>query len=440
MNKIHFFGETPAELDPPVRGDKISGERYYSKEWMKAEWKHVFGKVWHVGGLVSELEEPGDWVSHNLGRDSFIMVLQEDGSIKAFYNACIHRGNRLVWSDLGAGDRITCSYHGWQFGNDGTLLRVQDEKDFPGGSPCGKAKLTEIKCDTWGGFIWFTMDLDAKPLLEWLVPYPELLASYQMEKMTRVLYMTAEIPCNWKIIRDNFNESYHLPTLHPELAPFIDDEYTDTVFEMYPNGHNRMVMKGCHPSQRLDLPDNMQPPLDDVLRMWDLDPKDFEGRATEARTAIQKAMRKLGPERGFHYFDTLTDSQLTDYHHCTFWPNFSLTMGPEGFQVLRSEPHPTDPEKCIFDHWYFMHEVKGRDMVETPLGQLPFEAAERQVVKFGETSLGFVADQDMSIAVGQQQGLHSAGYKGGMLTNQEKRIQRFHEMLNDACGIHGEIE
>ena len=37
----------------------------------------------------------------------------------------------------------------------------------------------------------------------------------------------------------------------------------------------------------------------------------------------------------------------------------------------------------------------------------------------------------MSVSVSQQQGLHSRGYLGGLLTGQEKRIQRFHELLND---------
>jgi phenylpropionate dioxygenase-like ring-hydroxylating dioxygenase large terminal subunit len=180
MIREHFFGVTPEELDPPTRGDPITGQRYYSRAWMEAEWKHVFTKVWHVGGLVSELEEPGDWVSHNLGQESVIMILQEDGSIKAFFNTCIHRGNRLVWSDLGGGERITCSYHGWQYGKDGTLVHAQDAEDVMGGNPCGKARLVEMPCDTWGGFIWFNMDPGAKPLLEWLDPYPELLAGYQM--------------------------------------------------------------------------------------------------------------------------------------------------------------------------------------------------------------------------------------------------------------------
>ncbi len=431
MNVKSDFDGATAELDPPVRGDPITGERYYCRDWAKAEWEKVFTRVWHIGGMASDLEETGDYLCHNIGRESVLMIRQQDGSVRAFFNACLHRGNRLVWSELGGAPAITCSYHGWRWGPDGVLLSAQDAEDFEGGNPCGKARLVEIACAVWGGFVWFNMDKNAKPLLDWLGPVAAQLEPYQMEKMTRVLYMTAEVNCNWKIIRDNFNESYHLPTLHPELATFINDDYTDTIFEMFPNEHNRMIMKGVQPTKRTPQFDHVEAPLDDVLRAWELDPADFKGRAHEAREAVQKQKRALGEQKGYLHFSTMSDNQLTDYYHYTLFPNLTFTMGPDGFQVLRSEPHPTDPEKCIFDHWYLAHEIKGQDQVETPMGMMELKNAERIRCKHGDRSLGFVADQDLSIAVGQQEGLHSRGYTGGLLTKQEKRIQRFHEILND---------
>ena len=434
MSVETFLGKRLAEFDPPVRGDRITPERYYSREWMEKEWKGLWTKVWHIGGLMSELQQPGDYVVHNFMRESVIMIRQDDGSVRAFFNSCRHRGNRLVFSEIGGSDMITCSYHGWQWGKDGVLRHLQDPEDFPGGNPCGRIKLVEVACDNWGGFVWFNMDRKAQPLREWLAPLPEQLTGYQMETMKRVLYVTAEIPCNWKFIRDNFNESYHLPTLHPELATFIDDDYTDTSFEMYPSGHNRMVQKGCSPSGRLDLPEAVEPDLAAILRQWELDPEEFQNRAKDARIALQKQKRTLGKERGFKHHDTMTDSQLTDYYHYTLWPNLTITMSPDGFQILRSEPHPTDPEKCIFDHWYLMPPVEGRTEVVTPIGIVPYKDAERDRFAYGEKSLGFVADQDMSIVVGQQEGVHSRGYTGGILCGQEKRIQRFHELLNDAVG------
>ncbi len=431
MTVENFLGRKIAEFDPPVRGDPITGDRYFTKEWMDKEWDQVWTKIWHVGGMAYDLEEAGDYIMHKLRHESVIMVRQQDGGIKAFYNACPHRGNRLVIDEIGGAPRITCAYHGWQFEPNGTLVSAQDPDDFAGGNPCGKTKLVEIPCDTWAGFVWFSMDKNAKPLRQWLAPLPDLLEGYALDKQMRVQYIRTELDCNWKIIRDNFNESYHVPTLHPELATFINDDHTDTIFEMFPGGHNRMVMKGMQPSARSQNKDRIEAPLDAMMLTWGLDPKDYAGRTYEIRTDAAKAMREQGPARGYDYFANLTDSQLTDYYHCTFFPNVTLTVSSDGFQLLRTEPHPTDPEKCIFDHWFMVPAIPGRTEIDAPVARVPFKNAERVDARVGVDSVGFVADQDVSCILTQQQGLHSRGYTGGVLPIQEKRIQRFHELLDD---------
>lgn len=428
-----FLGRRRTHLDPPVRGDQISAERYYSQEWAAREWDRVWTRTWHIGGMAAQLEEEGDWIKHDIGRESVVMVRQADGGVRAFYNACRHRGNRLVFTDAGGAPTITCSYHGWKHQPDGILCAAQDSEDFTGGNPCGKVRLVELQCDVWGGFIWFNMDPEAPPLHDWLAPLPEELQRYGMEQWTRVLWMTAEVHCNWKIIRDNFNESYHLPTLHPELSTFINDDYTDTIFEMYPNGHNRMVMKGSEASGRNPalMRGKTPAPLDAIIAGWGLDPAAYEGRGDRIRADMMAAKRTLGPGRGYAHYARLNDSELVDYYHYTLFPNVSLTMSAEGFQMLRTEPHPTDPEKCIFDHWYIMPPVAGMTEVDTPIGRLPFEPGEHIRIKHGDGTLGFVADQDLSVAESQQLGLRSRGYVGSLLSGQEKRIQRFHELLND---------
>ena len=423
-------------LDRAVRGDPITGDRYYSKRWARAEWEHVWTKVWHIGGMASDLYDPGDFLTQNIGRESVVMLKQEDGSVRAFYNACKHRGNRLAWAEVGGAPFLVCSYHGWKYAPDGTLASVQDPDDFAAGSPCGKVSLEEIPCVQWGGFVWFNMDRDAAPLGAWLGPMAELLDQWKMERMTRVLALAADVPCNWKVIRDNFNESYHLPTLHPQIADVIDDALESTVFEMYPGGHNRMIMQGLKPSGRYPSADIVEAPLAEALRFWGLDPADFEGKASRARSAIITQKRRLYREKGHPHYEGMEDSALVDYHHCTLFPNITFTMWPDGVQLLRSEPHPTDPERCIFDHWFMAHRIGDSDAVIGPMGPVAFRHADRETVVFGEKSLGDVADQDLSVAIGQQQGLHSRGYTGGILTGQEKRVQSFHEQLNDMCGIH----
>lgn len=437
MNAGLMLSRYSQEFDPPVRGDPITGERYISPEWMELEKNHLWPKVWHLGGVLADLQEEGDFIRHNFGKESVIMVCQADGSIKAFYNSCPHRGNRLIQVDVGSVPRITCAYHGWQYDTDGTLVHVQDPDDFAGGSPCGKVTLSPLRCETWGPFVFWCMDEDVAPLHEWLSPFPERLAGYGLESWVRVLDLSADCDFNWKIIRDNFNESYHLPTIHPELSTFINDGLPDTLFEMYPSGHNSMWMKGHQTTTRQDFHSGEVPsPLDAVARAWGIDPDDYKGRTGDIRQAVIDAKRRLGAERGYANYAGMSDQQLVDYFHCTLFPNLTLTMSPEQCQILRTEPHPSDPEKCIFQHWILVPNVAGMTEVETPIGMVALEHAEHRHSVYGDgQSLGYVADQDLSIGTSQQQGLNSRGFKGCILPRQEKRVQRFHELLNDmVCG------
>ncbi|BEV00967.1 aromatic ring-hydroxylating dioxygenase subunit alpha [Novosphingobium olei] len=421
------------EFDVAVRGDTITADRYISKEWMELERDRLWPKVWHLGGVTAELEEEGDFIRHNFGKESVIMVKQADGSIKAFYNSCPHRGNRLILGDAGSTPRITCGYHGWQFDPDGTLVHVQDPDDFAGGNPCGKTKLSELRCETWGPFVFWCMDDDVAPLHEWLSPFPERLKGYKLENWVRVLNVSADANFNWKIIRDNFNESYHLPTIHPELATFINDGLPTTLFEMYESGHNAMWMIGHQATTRKDYVSGDVPPgLYEAAEAWGIDPKEYRGRTNDIREAVIKAKREKGAERGYDYSE-MTDQQLVDYFHCTLFPNLTITMSPEQCQILRTEPHPTDPEKCVFQHWCLYPPVEGMTEIDTPVGRAPFmhDAIHRHSVYGDGVSVGYVADQDLSIGTTQQQGLNSRGFKGCLLPGQEKRIQRFHELLND---------
>jgi phenylpropionate dioxygenase-like ring-hydroxylating dioxygenase large terminal subunit len=427
-------------FDLPVRGDLITAERYISHDWMELENKNLWPRVWHLGGLVAELEEEGDFVRHNLGKESVVMVRQADGSIRAFFNSCPHRGNRLVLGDLGGAPRITCSYHGWQFTPDGVLAHVQDPDDFEGGNPCGRVKLAEVRCETWGPFIFYCMDPNAKPLLEWLDPLPDRLIGYGIGDWVRVMHLSADANFNWKIIRDNFNESYHLPTIHPELATFINDGLPDTVFEMYESGHNSMWMKGHQATTRIEAyqTGEVPAPLDAIASAWGVDPADYAGRTADIRGAVIEAKRRLGPGRGYRNYASMTDQQLVDYLHCTLFPNLTITMSPEQCQILRTEPHPTDPEKCVFDHWVLVPPVEDMTEVDTPIGIVPLKHAEHHHSVYGDgQSVGYVADQDLSIGTTQQQGLKSRGFKGCILSHQEKRVQRFHELLDDH--VHGRL-
>ena len=96
-----------------LRGDPIIGDRYTCADFAAKEWKYLWKKIWHGAGRESELQDRGDFLVHNIMKESVFVVKQEDGSLKAFYNACGHRGLRLVSGNSRVIDGFHCPYHGW---------------------------------------------------------------------------------------------------------------------------------------------------------------------------------------------------------------------------------------------------------------------------------------------------------------------------------------
>ena len=98
--------------------DLLDGKRYFSPTFMQAEWEKIWTKTWQLVTRVDELDEPGAFYVHELGKESFLFVRGDDNKIRGFYNACRHRGNRLCQTDSGVMESFTCPFHGWQWNND----------------------------------------------------------------------------------------------------------------------------------------------------------------------------------------------------------------------------------------------------------------------------------------------------------------------------------
>ena len=362
------------------------------------------------------------------------MVRQADGSIRSFYNVCQHRGSRLTFAAAGTAQQFVCPYHGWRYETDGTLVHVQDVEDFAT-SPCEELRLAELRTEVFAGFVWVSMDPEAESLRSFLGPLYEEWSAYDVDEWTRVTALTANVKCNWKVIQDNFCESYHLPTVHPQLMESHEENYRHTDFQMSEQGHGRMIMPGAMPSVTQY---GEQPPLTEVLRkrlaLWKLDPADFEDDALAVRAALQQQLRVLGPKRGHHHYDQLRDEQLTDSHHYNLFPNCSLTFSADGLLMQRMRPHATDPEQCVFDHWYYAFApaaaAGGQADIETNI-RLDGIGAEHEVFDYGDQPMGIIPDQDIGITQGQQLGMRSRGFKRAVLAEQEARVGWFHQVIDD---------
>lgn len=424
----------PKEPEPTLRGDSVGSDRYTCPDYLKREYRQVWHTVWNIGGVAYQMSEPGDYLTTELGIDSIIMVRQEEGNVKAFFNSCPHRGTRITEAEDGHVQAFSCPYHGWQFDRAGVVTSVPDEEDFAE-SPCGKARLKEMRCEERFGLIWYNFDPDAPSLDTFLgETISRELESHRIEDMLRVLDMTAETRSNWKIITDNFNEAYHVKVLHPELIPYVAADYDDCQFDCFDNGHNRGWFPSFMPSAQYDS-DVIGEPLKSMAAAWGVSSDEYQGRDTwkQLRLDIQSAKRARGVSQGYEHYGYRADYQLTDYVIYNLFPSNVITVGPDGVQLLRARPHPTDAGQCLFDHWWLVNRVEGQDMTPSPAGgpDLPVADAPHEHIRYGEKTLGTTADQDLSIAEMQQKGLASAGYQGFWMPNQERRVQAFHENLND---------
>jgi phenylpropionate dioxygenase-like ring-hydroxylating dioxygenase large terminal subunit len=426
-----------------TRGHKIPGYRYTSREFFEAEWESMWTKVWLLLGRESELPNPGDWQLEEVGRESILMVRQTDGTVKAFYNVCQHRGNPLVEGDKGSVKRFVCKYHSWAFMPDGSLNFAPDKEDFAEGNPCGKVRLEELACETFAGFVWVNMDKDCMSLRDYLGPIWDAWSDLDLHAWKRTMARTAWLPCNWKVVLDNFNESYHVPTVHMAATPDTDRKkirgnintyYKETKFDLSNEGHNRMIMQGGFGVGSTDQDGNIVDPLAAELRAWDIDPADFKGRPEATREALQQAKRRLGPDRGYSHYAKVPDQQLTDAFHYTLFPNFAVSVWADGFHFLRARPHRSDPEQCLFDNWWYSSSASIASGAPQSRGarlEEGVDEVEVTVIDPMKESIGPAIEDDVRVFVTQQQGFRSRGFKGVYLSNQEIRIRRYHELIDD---------
>ena len=425
-----------------TRGSLLEGYRYTSRAFFEKEQERMWTKVWLLLGRESELPNPGDWQMEPVGTEEILMVRQKDGGVKAFYNVCQHRGNPLVEDDQGSVKRFVCKYHSWAYTPDGELNFAPDKDDFPEGNPCGKVRLAELRCETFAGFIWVNMDPKCMSLKEYLGPIWDEWQLREIHTWRRTMANSMWLPCNWKVVLDNFNESYHVPTVHmgattkfdrTKIQGQINTNYRETRFDLSDEGHNRMVMEGGYGVGSTDKEGNILEPLASNLRHWELDPADFKGRPEATRAAIQQAKRRLGPGRGYTHYDKVPDEQLTDAFHYTLFPNFAVSIWSDGFHFLRARPHASDPERCVFDNWWYASCPEG-DLhpVPTGIGLVERDAeVETEVFDYGEKWVGAAIDEDVEVFVRQQRGFRSRGFTGVYLSKQESRVRRYHELIDD---------
>ena len=127
-------------------------ERYISHEWHRKEVERLWKRVWQFACREEHIPTVGDFIVYDIADLSFVVVRTAEG-IKAYPNACLHRGRRLKDHD-GHCAELRCPFHSFTWSLEGQLVHVPAKWDFPHvDERADEFQLPECKVGTWAGFV-----------------------------------------------------------------------------------------------------------------------------------------------------------------------------------------------------------------------------------------------------------------------------------------------
>jgi phenylpropionate dioxygenase-like ring-hydroxylating dioxygenase large terminal subunit len=364
---------------------------------------------------LEEIPQPHDFVEYEFLDQSIVVLRTEDLGVRAFQNACRHRGVKVV---AGAGtceSGFTCPFHGWCYGVDGKNTFVPRAKTFSEHNlQPDDINLTPVRCEVWGGCAWINLDDDAPPLRQCIEPAATILDAWKVESLRTEWWYACRLPVNWKLAQEAFVEQYHVVETHPQLriagryAPpkkdFDARAYVDADIEYLrtmSDGMAGMVhANDVHIAEGLrDIELPVDPAqamatwshaLNDAVTNWhraeghdipDLD--DLEARG------VNEPMGYAFP----HYFVLPMYSSASSYRFRPLGPEetlmeiWSLTRYPEGAEVER--PTPPEPWETDDPRW---PPIPAQDFSNLPRQQKGLHAKGFEYMRLSEKMEGHVSN------------------------------------------------
>lgn len=211
---------------PDSAGVSLPPATYASPAIFNLEVERIFRREWICLGRADEVAKPGDYFTTPLVGEPLIVVRGDDEKVRVLSNVCRHR-----WCEVASGKGNTrafvCPYHAWSYRCDGTLInaRYMDRTD---GFDRNGIALPEIRSEVWGGFVFATLNDQAKPLREHLATLEPLIAHYHMQDMKRFTGNDEVWDTDWKLLVENFTEGYH--TFHTHAKTLQNSVPSDLTY------------------------------------------------------------------------------------------------------------------------------------------------------------------------------------------------------------------
>lgn len=357
---------------PILEAHALPAAVYANQDFYDLESERVFGTSWVCIGVADEMRPEGQVMVRDIAGLSIIVTMDTQGGLRGFANSCRHRGTRLIESDCTIGRTIRCPYHRWGYDRDGNLISTPQFADagVDGFDPADFG-LHPVRVEQWECLLFATLDHDAPSVDEWFGDLGRRLSGYRLESWRTHDSTMLDIRANWKLITENFQEYYHLPWIHPELAKVsrVVDHYRYQGYGMY-----------C-------------------------------GQTTTPITNDERGdWAAMPPAEG------LDHSDMASGRFIALFPNVMLSVLPNHVFVIRLEPlgPGITREHCTWLLPPGSEDVTGEDFAVTHDFWI------------------HVNGEDVGIVERNQRGLGTGGYTPGRLSPRfEEPLHRFHNMLAD---------
>jgi nitrite reductase/ring-hydroxylating ferredoxin subunit len=351
--------QAPSVMQQPV-------DAYKDPDRFRREIDRVFHHLPLGLALSIELPAPGNYKAMTVMERPIILVRSDDGVVRAFINACRHRGAQLCQAGSGSIKRFVCPYHAWRYDLKGQLSGLFGESTF-GDVSAATHSLTELPCAERVGVVWVGLTPgDSVDIDTFLGGFAAPLASLNLDQWH--VYTQRDIPGpGWKAAWDGYLESYHHNTVH------------STTVGKYTIG-NLILHDGYGPHQRLVFGRKSLSELDNLPQeQWD------------------------------------AEAHLRRIHLC--FPNLAIS-GVLGDHCLVSQvfPGPT-PETTVT-----------RQTVLS--ARKPVTPEEKEATEtFSELVLKAVREEDYVIGFTVQESLRAGGNEFFTFGRNEPGVQHFHKTL-----------
>ncbi|MFT7597545.1 MAG: phenylpropionate dioxygenase-like ring-hydroxylating dioxygenase large terminal subunit [Acidimicrobiales bacterium] len=220
-----------------MKRDQVHASLLTDPEAFAEEMERIFVQGWAFVAHESEIREPGDWVTAELGTEAVIAVRDHDGGVNILANRCAHRGTALCWEHKGNDSSLRCTYHAWNFDLDGSVKAIP----FPSGyeDPLASVNRDEFALDRAGqvesyrGFVFANLSGTAGPLKNHLGPAGFALIDRLCElSPTGEIDLSAgwvrhRVQSNWKLWPESDSDGYHVGFVHASMASTTDSYYDD---------------------------------------------------------------------------------------------------------------------------------------------------------------------------------------------------------------------